>query len=259
MRPITLSVFLAVSALAQNQAPPAFEVASVKINQQFRQESRATWLRSIDTSPGRLTFRNVNLTMIIAWAYQLQWPQIWGPAGMDSQRYDIVAKAGGPASDGEMRLMLQALLAERFKLTEHRETRQLEVLALVVPKSGHKMTESKIEGPTRSRQDPERGTVVEGALLADVAEDMSREMAVPVVDMTGLKGRFDFPFNPQKYAAGLRSQVMADPQHALNEAEMRLAVMQDTVAGQLGLRLEPRRAPVEVLAIDHVEKSPSEN
>jgi len=259
MRPITLSVFLAVSALAQNPAPPAFEVASVKVNQQFRQENRATWLRNLDTSPGRLTFRNVNLTMAIAWAYHLQGQQIVGPAGMDSQRYDIMAVAGGPASEGEMRPMLQALLADRFKLALHRETRQLEVLALVVPKGGHKMTESKIEGPTRNRQDPDRGTVVEGALLADVVEDMAREMAVPIVDMTGLKGRFDFPFNPQKYVAALRSQVMADPQHALNEADMRLMVMQDTVAGQLGLRLEPRRAPVEVLVIDHVEKSPSEN
>jgi uncharacterized protein (TIGR03435 family) len=259
MRPVTLSVLLAVSALAQNPAPPAFEVASVKINQQFRQDNRATWLRSIETSPGRLTFRNVNLTMIVAWAYQLQWPQIVGPAGMDSQRYDILAKAGGPASDAEMRLMLRALLAERFKLAEHRETRQMEVLALLVPKSGHKMTESTVEGPTRTRQDPDRGTVVEGALLAEMAEDMSREMAVPIVDMTGLKGRFDFLFNPQKYVAGLRSQVMADPQHALNEAEVRLMVMQETVAGQLGLRLEARRAPVEVLVIDRIEKSPSEN
>ena len=197
--------------------------------------------------------------MIVAWAYQLQWPQIVGPAGMDSQRYDILAKAGGPANDAEMRLMLRALLAERFKLVEHRESRPLEVLALLVPKGGHKMTESKVEGPTRTRHDPDRGTVVEGALLADMAEDMSREMAVPIVDMTGLKGRFDFPFNPQQYVAALRSQVMADPRHTQNEAELRLMVMQETVAGQLGLRLEPRKAPVDVLVIDRVEKSPTEN
>jgi uncharacterized protein (TIGR03435 family) len=76
--------------------------------------------------------------------------------------------------------------------------------------------------------------------------------------MTGLKGRFDFPFNPEKYVAGLKSQVRANPEHALSESEMKLMVMQDIVAGQLGLRLEPRKAPVEVLVIDHVEK-PSEN
>ena len=259
MRPITLSVFLAFSALAQNPAPPAFEVASVKINQQFRQEDPTTWRRTIDTSPGSLTFRNVNLTMIAAWAYDLQWPQILGPAGMDSQRYDILAKSGRPASDAEMRPMLQALLAERFKLVAHRDTRQLEVLALLVPKGGHKMTESKLEGPTRNRQDPDRGAVVEGALLAEVANEMARETAVPIVDMTGLKGRFDFTFNVQKYVAAVRSRVMADPQHAPGDAELKVIIMQDTLAGELGLRLEPRRAPVDVLVIDHVEKSPSEN
>jgi uncharacterized protein (TIGR03435 family) len=259
MRPIPLFVFLALSALAQDAAPPAFEVASVKINQQFRQDDRATWLRTIDTSPGRLTLRNLNLTMIVAWAYRVQWQQVVGPPGMDSQRYDILAKAGGPANDGEMRTMLQALLAERFQLAVRREKRELEVLALVVPKGGHKMTESKTEGPTRSRQDPVLGTIVEGALLAELAEDMARETAVPIVDMTGLKGRFDFPFNPQRYVAALREQVLKDPQHVLDEAEMKRTVLQDTVAGQLGLRLEPRRAPVEVLVIDHVEKAPTEN
>ena len=259
MRPIIVSVFLALSALAQNPAPPAFEVASVKINQQFRQEDRATWLRSMDTSPGSLTFRNVNLTMIVAWAHHLQWPQIVGPAGMDSQRYDIQAKTGRTVTDDEMRLMLQALLADRFKLASHRETRQMEALAMLVPKGGHKMTESKVEGPTQSRQDPERGAIVEGAVLSELANDMARETSVPIVDMTGLKGRYDFTFNPQKYVTAMRSRVMADPQQARNEDELKLILLQDIVAGELGLRLEPRRAPVEVLVIDHVEKSPSEN
>jgi len=77
--------------------------------------------------------------------------------------------------------------------------------------------------------------------------------------MTGLKGRYDFTFNPQKYVTAMRSRVMADPQQARNEDELKLILLQDIVAGELGLRLEPRRAPVEVLVIDHVEKSPSEN
>ena len=255
MRPIVLSVFLAFSALAQNSAPPAFDVASVKINQQFREGDRSI---KMDHTPGSLTFRNVNLTMLAAWAYHLQWPQITGPAGMDGQRYDILAKASGPASDDEMRPMLQALLAERFQMVQHRETRQMEVLSLLLPKGGHKMTESKVvEGG--HRQDPVRGTVIEGALLSELADELSREAGAPIVDMTGLKGRFDFSFNVPKYVEALRTRVMADPQHIPPEAQMKMVLMQDIVAGELGLRLEPRKAPVEVLVIDRFEKSPADN
>jgi uncharacterized protein (TIGR03435 family) len=259
MRPTLLPAFLAFSAFAQNPAPPAFEVASVRMNQQFRQEDRATWPRTIHTSPGSLTFRNVTLTMIIGWAYDMQYPLISGPPGMDSQRYDILAKADHQAGDDEMRPMLQSLLAERFKLTTHRETRQLEVLALLVPKGGHKMSESKADGPSRDRRDPVRGTIVEGARLSELMNEMARETATPIVDMTGLKGRFDFTFNPQKYVAALQASVRADPRHAPSEGDLRLNVVQDILAGELGLRLVPRRERVEVLVIDHVEKSPTEN
>jgi uncharacterized protein (TIGR03435 family) len=258
MRPILLSVFLACSALAQNPAPPAFEVASVKISPTFQQGDRSMHM---DRSPGSLTFRNMNLTMLIAWAHHLQWPQIVGPAGMDAQRYDVLAKAAGPATDDEMRPMLQALLAERFKLVVHRETRQLEVLAILLPKSGtHKMTESKVvEGEGGHRQDPVRGTVIEGAELAQLGDELAREAGAPIVDMTGLKGRFDFTFNVPKYVEALRARVMADPQHVPPEAQMKATLMQDLFAGELGLRLEPRKAPVEVLVIDRFEKSPVEN
>jgi len=76
-----LPVFLAASALAQNSAPPAFDAASVKINRQFSLDNRATWLNTVDTTPGSLTIRNFNLAMIVAWAYP------W----VESQRYDIFA------------------------------------------------------------------------------------------------------------------------------------------------------------------------
>ena len=157
--------------------------------------------------------RNVNLTMIVAWAYNVQRPQVSGPDWINSQRYDVFAKAGRPAQDDKTRQMLQALLVERFKLVAHRESRPMEVMGMLVPNGGHKMTRSEIEGPTQSRQDPVRGTVVEGAPLAELANDMSGELEVPVVDMTGLKGRFTF--NVQKYVSALRSRFVADP-HPVN-------------------------------------------
>ena len=258
MRPILLFVFAAASALAQDSAPPAFDVASVKINPQFRQDNRTTWYPTIDTSPGSLTMRNVNLTMIAAWAYDVQRAQISGPAGMDSERYDIIAKAGRATAVGEMRQMLQNLLAERFKTAEHRVSRQMDAMAIMLPKGGHKMAPSQIEGPSQNRQHPVRGIVVEGATLAELANDMSRELEMPVVDMTGLKGRFDFTFNVQKYVEAVRSRLLAEG-HPVTDSDARLMIMQDALAGELGLRLEPRKVPVEVIVIDHVEKSPTEN
>ena len=202
--------------------------------------------------------RNVNLTMIAAWAYDVERPQISGPAGMDYQRYDIFAKAGRPAAEGEMRRMLQTLLAERFKTAVHRESRQMDAMAILVPKGGHKMAQSHLEGPTQNRQDPVRGNIVEGAALAELANDMSRELEMPVVDMTGLKGRFDFTFNVQKYVEALRSRVLVEGR-PVSDPDARLMIMQDALAGELGLRLESRKVPLDVVVIDHVEEAPTEN
>ena len=250
----TLLFLFAATALAQNAA---FDVASVKINQQFSMDNRGTWRSSIDTNPGTLTMRNVNLTMIVAWAYDVQRPQISGPAWINSQRYDIVAKAAGPAPERELRRMLQTLLTERFKLETHRESRQMDVYAILLPKSGHKMTPSKAE-ESHARQDPARGNIVEGAAVSELATEMSRETEVPIVDMTGLSGRFDFTFNVQKYVAALRDRVQTE-RRPIGDNEANLLIMQDALAGELGLKLEPRKTAVDVIVIDKAEKAPVQN
>jgi uncharacterized protein (TIGR03435 family) len=251
--------FLATAALAQPSAPPSFEVASVKINRDFRQDDRSTWRPSIEISPGSVSMHNVTLVMALASAYHVQRPQIAGPAWFDSERYDILAKTGTPVSLDEIRPMLVALLAERFRIVTHRETRQMAVLALVEPKGGHKMTPAEETKPAGATELPGGGRLIKGAALADLAEEFAREIAVPIVDMTGLKGRFDFTMNPGKYVTELRSRVLADPQHAPPESELHVILLQDLIAGDLGLRLESRKAPVEVVVVDRAEKVPTEN
>ena len=257
---IFLCAFLAGSALAQNAAPPAFEVASVKINQLYRQDDPSTWRPVITATPGTLIIRNATLRVIAALAYDIQRPQVAGPEWIDTERYDIAAKAGGPADDAALLPMLRALLAERFKMASHRETRQMEVLAMLLPRSGeHKMTPSKItSGEVKNHADPVRGMVIEGAPLKGFATEMSREFTVPVVDMTGLEGRFDFAFNPQKYVQEFRTAMMSSRER-IDEAEARVILMQNILSGDLGLRLERRKAPVEMLVIDTAERSPVEN
>jgi len=255
-----VSVLLASSALAQTPAPLTFDVASVKINAEYSQANRNTWQSSIKSSPGSVTMRNVNLTMITAWAFHVQRPQVSGPQWLDDNRYDISAKAATPAEDDQLRLMLQSLLADRFKFTSHRDTRTMEVMAFILPKSGHKMKVSDIEGPPQSTQDPERGVIVKGAPLSAIAEDLSKELNMPLLNMTGLEGRFDFSLKPEKYVAEMRARVMAGgPQSMPPEAQLKLTLMEQIVEGELGLRLESRKAPVELIVIDHVEKTPAEN
>lgn len=255
---LTCLLFLSVSAVAQNPTPPAFDVASVKINTQFNPNDRSTALASDEIHPGSLTLRNFTLTMLVAWAYDTQRPQVAAPDWVEFVRYDISAKAAGPAKEPELRQMLQALLAQRFQVKIHRESRQMSAYVLLAGKNGPKMTVSKIEGEAKNHQDPERGTVIEGATIAEVAENFSHDLAAPVVDSTGLTGRFDFTFNPAKYLDDMRSRArgMAQP---VNEEELKIVLIQNILDGELGLRLEPRRMAVPVIVIDRAEKTPSEN
>ena len=253
MRNSCVFAIVAASAFAQNPAPPAFEVASVKISPQSDAPRMA-----IETPGNTLNMRFVTLRVIVAWAYNTQRPQIDGPSWIDTARFDIIAKAAGPANEDEMRAMLQPVLAERFKLKFHRETRQMQVMALTVPKGGHKMTPSTHTGPVKPRQDPVRGTVIEGVPLSELAENMSHDMQVPIVDMTGLTGRFDSSFNVPKYIEALRSRLTPGERPPA-ESELRLVLMQDLMAGELGLRADSCKAPVEVLVIDHAEQKPVEN
>jgi uncharacterized protein (TIGR03435 family) len=253
MRNFCVFTLLAASALAQNPASPAFEVASVKIN-----DGEPYVGYALKASGDTLTIRNVPFRVIVAFAYNIQWPQVTGVPWLDTARYDILAKAAKPATGDEMRPMLQTLLKERFKLEFHRETRQVEVIALTVPKTGHKMTPSKRDTVTQ-RQDPERGAVMEGVLLSELCENMAHEReSVPVVDMTGLTGRFDFTFNIQKYRDALQATARSSTRQ-VTEAEMKLSFMQDLMLGELGLKLEPKRAAVELLVIDSAAQKPVEN
>ena len=252
MRNLYVFTLLAGSALAQNPAPPAFEVASVKISSPTDAPRMA-----IETPGNTLTMRFVTMRVALAWAYDTPRPMIAGPSWIDTERYEIVAKSAAPADEEQMKLMLRPVLAERFKLQFHRETRTMQVMAVTLPKEGHKMTPSKAQKP-EMRQDPERGPVVVGAPLGELCENMSHDVNMPVLDLTGLTGRFDFPFNIQKYVNALRSRAMASTER-LSEEEMKLSLMRDAMAGELGLHVDSRKAAVEILVVDKAEQKPIEN
>jgi uncharacterized protein (TIGR03435 family) len=251
-------VAVAGSGLAFAQA--AFEVASVKANASARSGAEGSTREVIESPPGSLTMHNVSLRTCVKWAYGLRDYQLQAPAWLGSERYDIAAKAAGAAAVDQLRLMLQALLAERFKLTAHRETKELTVFALAVAKSGPKLRAAKATGRGRELGDAEGSMKPSGGALvfrnysmAELAERLSARpfnMARPVVDRTGLTGRFDF---------GMK---FSDNDAELKRTMERMEADQSSFASalnDLGLKLDPQKAPVEILIVDRADKVPTEN
>jgi uncharacterized protein (TIGR03435 family) len=233
----TQLVFALTAGLCVQAA--SFEVATVKPTDDAG--------NNIEVASGTLKVHAAVLHVSIAWAYGLQRNQVLGdPNVLDTQRYEIVAKAAGPAPESEMRLMLQTLLAERFRLAAHKESRPIQAYALTVDKAGPKFQKAKDDGEPRQQlkgRFTRQWTSTSMALLIDSVSDA---MQAPVIDETGLAGNYDFALDLTPYMppAGERPDV----------AQMMVTAIRE----QLGLKLESRRAPIEVLVVDHIEK-PSAN
>jgi len=237
-------------------ADPVFEVATIKPS---KPEAQGKGFQI----GGRQMFTiNTSLSDLMTFAYGLHPRQITGgPAWLESEVYDLEAKPDGEGqpNDKQWKTMLQKLLADRFKLTFHRDKKELSVYAIVVAKGGPKLTKSEgdpngLPGlffrglgvlPARNANMADFAGVMQGAVLDR-----------PVVDQTGLQGRFDFTltWTPDEFqftSLGVRVPHPTDDPAA--PPDLFTAIQQ-----QLGLRLESTKAPAEVLVIDRVEK-PSAN
>jgi bla regulator protein blaR1 len=232
-----------------------FEVATIKPSNPAAQGK-------LLTIKGRQVLTiNTSLSDLISYAYGLHTRQVvGGPSWMGSDKYDITGQPEGQGMPNltQMRDMIRALLVDRFKLTTHRETRELPAYALVVAPGGPKMTKNE-SNPNGLPGLLFRGLGVlpaTNATMGDFAGVM--QLAVldrPVIDRTGLQGRWDFtltwtPDETQFASFGLRIPPSTDP----NAPPVLFTAAQE----QLGLKFDSVRAPVEVLVIDRVEK-PSEN
>lgn len=271
----------AVSANQPAAQSLSFEVASIKPS-----EGDGHMVR-IQTSPGgRYTASGVTLKMLIQQAYDVKDFQITGgPAWMSTMAFDIVAKAENPeVSRDQIRLMMQSLLADRFQLKFHRETRELPVYALVVGKNGHKLqlSETQPDPEAASTSAPKtgaamaagdggapkpRGTMMmmgRGQINAQMASmsafvnALAQQLGRPVIDKTDLKGSYDIKleFTPDETihrmiggGGGAEAAPAAD-----SSGPSIFTALQE----QLGLRLESEKGPVDVLVIDSAEK-PSGN
>jgi uncharacterized protein (TIGR03435 family) len=252
LHPIVCSALL-TAAFAHGQS---FEVASVKVLPPPNSgERRAP--SSIEPATGNLVMRNVGMGELIMWAFKIGRVQVSNPqlAMAVTDRFDIIAKAAGPAKTDELRIMLQSLLAERFKLATHRETKEVTAYVLVEAKGGHKMKVSEAadgRGVLPVREEGKTALTGQSATLDQLAMFLSGPLRAPVVDATGLKGRYDFAFDITSFGVnGAQPPGEAPPDP--------VAVLQSALPKQLGLKLESRKMPVEMLVIDHLEKSPVAN
>jgi uncharacterized protein (TIGR03435 family) len=190
--------------------------------------------------------RNVSLHMMIEEAYDVKDFSFRGPDWLDSVHFDVKAKTGEKVKHSEMRLMLQTLLAERFQLKFHRESKEMTAYALVPAKSGFKLKPSEGEGShinSTSGAGKAKATC-QHVSMATFAEFLSaRGLEHPVVDESGITGAYDFTLEWSK------DQVAEDAGPTLFTA----------LTEQLGLRLETRKLPVSILVVDSVNRAPSDN
>src|SRR4051812_23136298 len=146
----TLLFAAAASAFAQSAGTaPAFEVASVRVSTVEGGRGHMNMFATpVKVAPGSLTMRGISFRNAVAWANDVKEFQVNGPSWMDEARYDVVAKAAGPASPEELRPMLRSLLAERCKLVSHRQTKEMNAWIVTVAKNGpkFKLSEGDAEG-----------------------------------------------------------------------------------------------------------------
>ena len=235
----------------------------------------------------QVSFRMLSLQDYIISAYDIKKHQIAGPEWLATERFDIQAKVPAGVAPEDMiakrREMVQMLLEERFRLKFHRETREMPVYALVAAKSGVKLTESPVDPDATAPGKAvdvtvnagRGGTTVNlpgGASLSygflvlegkkvkmqQLADNLARFVDRPVIDDTGLKGAYDFKldFSLEELKSLMRTSG-SDPNLLAGIPDQGTSIM--TSLQSLGLKLEARKSPMEVLVVDKIEKSPTEN
>jgi uncharacterized protein (TIGR03435 family) len=258
-----LTMVVAGLAFAQSNAPE-FEVASVKVSRLAGLLENHT--PTLNAEPGRdIHFENIQLRDLIMLAYGVGIRQIsaplwlYDPAGErnESPRFDIIAKIPADAKKEQLPLMLQQLLADRFKLQIHSERKEMQTFALEVVKGGPKIQESE----PSDRREPgcarSMRTQPELTIIADchrmTMPDLAQQLATlapsyfregPIVDKTGIAGMYDFHLE----------WIRVEEANAGAGGDTMFAAVQ-----KYGLRLEKQKDSVEILVVDHCEKEPTEN
>lgn len=252
------TIALLGTSLCQAQAPPAFEVASIKAG-----DPSTHMVRIMMAPGGRYTAQGVTLKVMIMNAYGVRDFQVTGgPSWIGTDRFDITATANadGQIPQEQVKLMLQNLLADRFKLVLRRESKEMPGYALVIAKGGSKLKETEGGNDRRGQMRMSRGILdMQGIKTQGLAANLANIVGRPVVDKTGLTGEYDakLQFTPEN------AQVMgmpppgggAEPPPPNEGAGPSIFT---AVQEQLGLKLEAQKLQADLFIVERAEK-PTEN
>jgi uncharacterized protein (TIGR03435 family) len=231
-------------------APPTeFDVASLY-------KSRPDEQSDVTVTAGRLDAKAISLREMIGFAYNVE--EEWVKGGdkwIDTERYDIRAKSIPTASADAMRVMVQSLLRDRFRLQVHKEDQPVSVFALTAPKPRLKDADAAIRFGCKLQPGATRTYTCQSATMSDFAAKLQslapRYIDHPVVDLTGLKGSYDFTLSWT-----VAPVIAADGSEASDRVQVTIF---EAIDKQLGLKLSPQKHPMPVLVIDHVDRAPTEN
>lgn len=280
-------LLLLTALLAFGQTRKEFEVASIRVATEQPTNTVGVGLQ-VDGSQVRISY--LSLKDYISIAYKVRVNQIIGPDWLGSQRFDIAGKLPDGSSRSDVNEMLQTLLAERFQLKVHREMKELPVYALEVAKTGLKATQTV--PPDAVIESADAVNVAAGGSAAGVAISFGRGSSFtlgtsafevkrltmgmiadmftrfldrPVVDMTNLKGGYDLVLDiapeerlPMMVRSAVTAGVVLPPQAlALLDGSSMSSLVESMK--KVGLSLEARRVPLEVIVVDQMQKTPTEN
>jgi len=236
----------------------SFDVASIK---PADPPSPGTSRRNT-ASLGRIDYQSTTLRRCIAYAYGVKEYQIDGPAWLAGDRWQIQAKAPEGAADDQMPAMMQTLLAERFHLQLHREKKDFDGLAIIAGKNGPKLDRAGKPGDYRTTMRFGGGGKIEanGMTMDSLARFLTDTLARPVANETALAGAYAFTLEYAAYEARGGMQLLTTgplPPNVTAATDPGLSVMSSIQ--RLGLKLESRKVPLDVIVIDRIDKTPTSN
>lgn len=247
MKAIILGICLLSPLLAQAPRALAFEVATIKPVPADAPSARP----SFGVTGDRYEIKGLNVRFLIGQAYGVAAIYVFGEDWLDT-KFDLAAKLPEGASEKQIPEMLQTLLAERFGIRIHHETRQMPIYALTVAKGGLKMKELPPDTPDSSKSAP--GQMIQVGTLDFIGPASSGAgLAYPLRNMTGLKGKYEMTLDARLLfttRANFDARTIDDSEGL---ARVRQAVE------PLGLEINPAKQPVEAIVVDHIEHTPKDN
>ena len=261
--PRWLILFPVLLSSARAQPRPSFDLASVKAVATCCAPGQTRVDFPVPKAgEDRIDFRYVTLRYCIEFAFRVEDYQISGPPWLADAHFEIEAKGPDGTRHAQLPDMMQALLRERFGLKIHRETKDLSALVLVVTKGGPKLQEAPNAkddadatfGMSMSYEGVGK-MEVKRATMATFAKTLSRFMHRPVVDLTGLNGRYDFDVNFSSEDSSGLALITVNGERPESDSVVSIY----TSIQKLGLKLEARKAPLDVIVVDEVYRTPTEN